>query len=106
MLRDKALHITSLIAAAIQNKQVLRIDYSPGLRLIEPHAFGYSSDGNLLLRAYQIEGASASGEHEWWKLFRIDRAGTIEPSGANFDGPRPEYRRGDRGMKGGIIAEL
>jgi hypothetical protein len=36
------------------------------------------------LRAYQIEGASAFGEHEWWKLFRVDRASDIAPSGQGF----------------------
>ena len=94
------------IATAIRNKQLIELDYKPGWRLIEPHALGYSADGNLLLRAYQIEGASASGEHEWWKLFRVDRAESADPSDASFDGPRPEYKRGDRAMKGGIIAEL
>lgn len=106
MERDSNLITTGLITAAIQQRQVLRIIYPPGSRLVEPHAFGWSTDGNLLLRAYQIEGASASGEHEWWKLFRIDRAERIEATDRPFDGPRPQYKRGDRAMKGGIIAEL
>ena len=97
---------SALITAAINQKRVLRIIYPPGERLVEPHAFGLSSDRNLLLRAYQTEGASASGEHEWWKLFRIDRAERIELTNGSFDEPRPEYKRGDRAMKGGIIAEL
>lgn len=94
------------IKSAIEGRQILEIHYSPGKRVIEPHALGYSAEGNLLLRAFQVEGASASGEHTDWKLFRIDRAGRIGPSGVSFDGPRPEYRRGDRAMKGGIIAQL
>lgn len=106
MERDNRLIISGLITAAISQKQVLRIFYLPGIRFVEPHAFGWSTDRNLLLRAYQTEGASASGEHEWWKLFRIDRAGAIEMSGTAFDGPRPEYKRGDKAMKGGIISEL
>jgi hypothetical protein len=106
MERDSTLILSGLITAAIKEKQVLRVSYPPGLRLVEPHAFGWSTDRNLLLRAYQIEGASASGEHEWWKLFRLDRADSIELAGSVFDGPRPEYRRGDRAMKGGIITEL
>lgn len=96
----------ALIAAAIAKKLILKIVYPPGARLVEPHALGRSAEGNLLLRAYQAEGASASGEHQWWKLFRIDRAESIELNGGEFDGPRPEYKRGDRAMKGGIIAEL
>ena len=97
---------TALITAAINRRQVLKIVYPPGVRLIEPHAFGWSADGNLLLRGYQTEGASASGEHEHWKLFRVDRMTLIDPTGGSFDGPRPGYRRGDRAMKGGIISEL
>ena len=97
---------SALVTAAINNRKVLRIVYPPGARLVEPHALGWSADGNLLLRAYQTEGASASGEHEWWKLFRTDRAQSIELAGTTFDRPRPEYKRGDRAMKGGIIAEL
>ena len=99
-------HLVATITAAIQNKRILEWNYPPGKRWIEPHALGRSADGNLLLRAYQIDGASASGEHEWWKLFRVDRAGSVSPSGQGFDGPRPEYRQGDRAMKGGVIAEL
>lgn len=97
---------SALITAAITNRRALRVVYPPGARLVEPHAFGWSADGNPLLRAYQTEGASASGEHEHWKLLRIDRAESIELADAAFDGPRPEYKRGDRAMKGGIIAEL
>jgi hypothetical protein len=98
--------LLAAIVSAIQNKRILEWNYPPGKRWIEPHALGRSADGNLLLRAYQTEGASASGEHQWWKLFRVDRAGQVGPSGRSFDRPRPEYKRGDRAMKGGIIAEL
>ena len=91
---------------AIHERKCLTISYPPGIRTIEPHALGWSKDGNLLLRAYQTEGASASGEHEHWKLFRIDRMNFANDNGECFDGPRPGYRRGDPAMKGGIIEEL
>lgn len=39
-------------------------------------------------------------------FFRLDRFESLGLVGITFDGPRPEYRRGDRAMKGGIIAEL
>lgn len=95
-----------LIVRAINERLLLSVDYRPGIRLIEPHAFGYSTDRNLLVRAYQTEGASASGEHEWWKLLRLDRIVSLSLKGENFGGPRPEYKRGDKAMKGGIICEL
>ena len=94
------------IQDAIRNKRRLTLYYDPGQRTVEPHALGYSSEGNVLLRAFQTEGASASGEHHNWKLFRIDRMGNADDSGEEFDGPRPEYNPDDSAMKGGIIARL
>lgn len=97
---------TAAIVAAIESRACLRINYDPGDRLIEPHAFGRGKDGQLLLRAYQVSGASASGEHEHWKLFRVDRVRNIESTDQQAVAPRPGYKRGDRAMTGGIIAEL
>lgn len=97
---------TAAIVAAIENRQCLRISYYPGERLIEPHAFGRGSDGQLLLRAYQVSGASASGEHEHWKLFRVDRLDLVGLDPCPSLVPRPGYKPGDKAMKGGIIAEV
>jgi hypothetical protein len=94
------------IADAIRNKRCITFNYSPGIRYIEPHALGRSAAGDLLLRAYQTDGASASGEHEHWKLFRIDKCGGQESNGDTFLGPREGYKQNDKAMKGGIIAQL
>lgn len=94
------------IAQAIAGREVLELVYPPGRRLVEPHAVGYGSDGSLLLRAFQTEGASASGEPNNWKLFRLDRTDRIDPTGMRFSNPRPGYRKNDKAMKGGIIAQL
>ena len=48
---------SAIITAAINQRNVLRLTYPPGVRLIEPHAFGWISDRKLLIRAYQTEGA-------------------------------------------------
>lgn len=102
----KGIAMNTLITDAIQNRLVLEIDYPPGRRKIEPHAHGESKDGNELLRAFQTEGASESGEHVNWKLFRVDRIQQLVETGETFSGPRPGYKRGDSAMKGGIFAEL
>ena len=94
------------IEDAIRNRRRMNIWYAPGNRLIEPHTLGRSGDGNLLLRAFQVSGASASGEHHHWKLFRVDRMRSAEDGGDGFDGPRPLYNPDDSAMKGGIIARL
>lgn len=98
--------MNALIRKAILERLVLRVIYAPGARLLEPHAYGYGSEGQLLLRAYQTEGASASNEHEHWKLFREERFLLIELEGSGFDGPREGYKLGDKAMARGIIAQL
>lgn len=95
-----------IISQAIAERRVLSVVYPPGLRLIEPHVLGRSANGDPLLRAYQREGASASGEHEHWKLFRVDRIVSAALTEISFADPRPLYNRDDKAMKGGIIARV
>ncbi len=93
------------LIAAINERRTIRLNYHPGARTIEPHAYGTGSSGQHLLRAYQTEGASASGEHRNWKLFRLDRVRSLEMLNQTFDGPRPEYRQNDKAMRR-IFAQL
>jgi predicted DNA-binding transcriptional regulator YafY len=95
-----------MIKRAISERKTLTIDYPPGVRTIEPHCLGWSADNNMLLRAYQTDGASASGKQEHWKLLRTDRIRGVSESGKGFAGPRPLYNPDDKAMKGGIIARL
>ena len=69
------------ISDAIQQHRRLAIGYEPGARIIEPHVLGHGSSGQLLLRAFQVSGASASGEHQHWKLFRVDRISHVSDAG-------------------------
>ena len=98
--------MNTILSSAIRDKLVLEIDYPPGRRFVEPHAHGESSKSDELLRAFQTSGASASGEHINWKLFRVDRIRGLALTGEHFPGPRPGYRRDDKAMKGGIFAQL
>jgi len=95
-----------MLKSAIGSRQRVRLFYEPGGRIIEPHALGYGSSGQILLRAFQVDGASASHEPQHWKLFRLDRVKNADIDPTPFSGPRDGYRRGDSHMKGGIIAEL
>lgn len=94
------------IVNAIRKQRMLRIHYDPGDRFIEPHAIGYGRVDQVLLRTFQVEGASASGEPHNWKLFRIDRMSQVGDGGRQFFGPRPEYNPEDPVLTGGIIARL
>jgi predicted DNA-binding transcriptional regulator YafY len=96
----------AILVAAIEGRRLVSIWYDPGVRVIEPHALGVGSDGQLLLRAFQVAGVSASGQSVHWKLFRLDRIRDAKPSGGSFKRPRPEYRRDDPAMTRGIIAQI
>ena len=96
----------SILITAIKGRRLVSIWYDPGVRVVEPHALGYGSDGQVLLRAFQVAGVSESGQPVNWKLFRLDRIQDAKLSGASFKRPRPEYQRNDRAMTRGIIAQI
>ena len=80
-----------------------------GLRLIEPVALGRSKKGNLVLRAWDDEGASHRGylgtrPVPGWRLFKLDKILSYKPTGENFDTPRPNFNpTGDKDMTNIII---
>ncbi len=89
-----------IIADAIASQQALCIDYDGGERTIEPHCYGTGSSEQELLRAFQTEGHSNSGESFGWKLFRLDRMSEVRATNMRFDSPRPGYNRSeDKAMK-------
>jgi predicted DNA-binding transcriptional regulator YafY len=94
------------LIGAIEGRRLVSLWYDPGVRVVEPHALGFGSDGQMLLRAFQVAGASASDQPVRWKLFRLDRIQDAKFSGGSFRKPRPEYQRDDRAMTRGIIAQI
>jgi hypothetical protein len=91
-----------LFVRAIRERRILRVHYPPGERLIEPYAIGFTAAGQIVVRVWQREGVSASGDEEGLKLMRLDRFGAVEPTDIHFFAPRPAFVA----MKGGIIAVL
>lgn len=80
---------------AIRNKDVIIITYDgdepggKGYRTVYPVCLGRSLKGNLVLRAYEPEGASHSvaiGKKvlPGWRLFRIDKTFTFQRTGEKF----------------------
>ena len=91
---------------AILGKNLVRLNYPLGDRLVEPHAYGTNTQGNELLRAFQVSGASDSGEHIGWKLFRVDRISSLTVLPQVFNDARPDYKRGDQAMTHQTFAEV
>lgn len=75
---------------AIDNKLQVVINYSdeknraPEKRLIEPYVYGLSRAGNAVFRAYQYEGDTFRGKPKW-KLFRLDRVTSWQPTENHFN---------------------
>jgi predicted DNA-binding transcriptional regulator YafY len=80
------------VRKSIEDKQKIIMYYDGdepggrGLRLIEPVALGRSKRGNLVLRAWDEEGASHRGylgtrPMPGWRLFKLDKILSYKPSG-------------------------
>jgi len=78
--------------------KTLTFHYEGGPREAEPHCHGLSKAGNEVVRAFQIAGASESGNTTGWKLFEVDKM-TGVGIGDSFEGPRPGYNPNDKAMK-------
>jgi len=95
---------------SIKKRNVVTIYYDgndnggKGYRTIEPVCLGFSKRDNMVLRAWEREGASYSAQNEGnvlpgWRLFRVDKIFTYKPSFDKFDEVRPNYNpQGDKSM--------
>lgn len=96
---------------AVKNRDVIIITYDgdepggKGYRTVYPVCLGRSLRDNLVLRAYEPEGAShsvAMGEKQLpgWRLFRIDKTFTFNRTGETFSTLPSDYNpNGDKLMK-------
>lgn len=92
------------IIDAIENQNVIEFNYDGELRIVEPHCYGLTTKDNEGLRAFQVGGYSSSGTFGW-KMYDLGKADDIKITDETFDGPRPKYNRGDKGMST-IYAEI
>ena len=92
------------IIEAIQSQNVIEFYYDGELRIVEPHCYGLTTAGNEGLRAFQIGGYSSTGKFGW-KMYDLGKAENITITQNQFEGPRPGYQIGDKGMSK-IYSEL
>jgi hypothetical protein len=86
--------MNTLIVAAIEQRRLLKLAYSAGNRIVEPHVYGADGDAREYLRCYQVGGESLSHERYGWKLLREDEIDRVEVLDVRFE-PRPDYRPDD-----------
>jgi len=95
---------------AIKNLDVITITYDgdepggKGYRTVYPVCLGRSKAGNLVLRAYDIEGASHRASLGLkplpsWRMFRVDKTFTFNRTGETFNELPADYNpNGDKSM--------
>lgn len=99
---------------SIRKKNVVTInydgdEYGKGYRDIEPVCVGYSKKGELVLRAWERQGASHSkvtrnNPIPGWRFFKLVKILTYQPQGDNFVEMRPGYNPdGDKLMSSVIL---
>lgn len=86
------------VRTAIERQRLLTLSYDGYTRVVEPHAYGITKEGDEVIRVWQVDGGSVSGERSGWKLLRIDETYGIQAGTEEFQGARPGYKRGDKAM--------
>ena len=86
--------MNGLVVAAIGQRRLLKLAYTAGNRIVEPHIYGLDGGGRELLRCYQLAGESASRERAGWKLLRAGDISAVEVLDVRFE-PRAGYNPDD-----------
>lgn len=97
--------MNQIVIQAIKEKRILTFNYDDFTRTVEPHCYGITTAGNEAIRCYQTAGGSSSGKVPGWHLMKIDKILNLTLTQETFLAPRPEYKKGDKGMKT-IFCEL
>jgi len=60
-----------MILDAMDSMQLLVFRYDESDRVVAPFVVGISSEGNPLMRGFQLEGVSRSGKGRGWRVFQV-----------------------------------
>lgn len=93
------LRLVLAMMSAIDQGRVIKFDYNGTVREVEVHAVGVSTAGNPVMRGWQINGGSLSGNHAGWKLFDLEKVPeTYSLTDTPSLTPRKGYRHDDAAM--------
>lgn len=88
----------STACEALRLRRCLEVQYNGFTRVVEVHAVGTSTTGNVVMRVWQVRGGSVHDEPIGWKLLRLDEAIGLGITNDPSTAPRPGYKPGDKGM--------
>jgi predicted DNA-binding transcriptional regulator YafY len=80
-----------LLVRAISERRILTFNYSGHARIVEPHAYGIATSGDLVLHGYQTSTGGVSGKPPGWRTFVVSEISSLTVSSDNFAGPRSDY---------------
>jgi hypothetical protein len=66
------------ILEAMDWPHVIIFQYGESDRVVAPFVIGVSSEGNPLMRGYQLEGNSRSGKGEGWRIFQVNKMLSVD----------------------------
>jgi len=96
------------ILEAMEWPQLIVFHYPDSDRVVAPFVVGVSSEGNPLLRGYQLEGNSRSGKGEGWRVFQVRKMEKVEtfqdffnPEDFDFDQSYPWVYKVFKMLEGG-----
>ena len=82
-------------------RRLLKLAYSPGSRIVEPHIHGLDGNSPELLRCYQLASESASRGRAGWKLLPVHDAAVVEVLDVRFE-PRAGCNPEDPAIHGSL----
>ena len=74
---QEQIKIVRIIEAMEMTREIAFV-YTERLRIVAPFAVGFSSEGNPLLRGYQMEGESFSRKGCGWRVFQVVKMEEVE----------------------------
>jgi hypothetical protein len=78
---------------------VLRFIYNGHSRVVEPHAYGVTATGEVVLHAFQVEGESGSRPPPGWRTFNVALIEELTATEGRFSVARPGYVRGEPALE-------
>lgn len=87
------------LISAIRDRAVIKFAYNAQPRTVEPQAYGISTAGHPVLRAYQRAGGSDPGRTKGLRLFEVAKMSNVRKTAERFLRARPEHNPNDSAMK-------
>uniref|UniRef100_A0A7V3KN03 WYL domain-containing protein n=1 Tax=candidate division WOR-3 bacterium TaxID=2052148 RepID=A0A7V3KN03_UNCW3 len=81
------------ILNALEWQELITFEYKGRDRLVAPFVFGVSSEGNALMRGYQLEGSSRSGKGAGWRVYQVRELSMLDLYGEWFEAEDFDFDR-------------